>query len=1425
MKRKLNLVVWFSAVLLISFSAGCRQTSFEGAAPRNGIVDVLVKFDEGEYKTVYWPGARSMVLDPVSSKQGEVSIKVLVSDKDLKVKINNRRISPSEENALEFVEKLKLTRGNNVIPINLSYSGEGEEETFSIHIQKKDAEGALRLTHLRYEYKGKKSDDLTDKFSFEGNLEKKFVSADKIKLEVGTPNLELQRVEIGSGTELPHAPPVPNQDYFVYNFDMDNTHPTVIKIYAVDKLKNKEEAFTIIFSIMDESEASSAKIKAVKAVTGYGSVLDFSKLDMYGLRPYMKGRHKNKDVEITNIFKLKDIVFAPLEGEKLSIIVEPEQPGAQVKLIAKWDEVDHDTSKTAWKFGRKLGWNEDSLITDINKFKTKPSAFEVVLGPDTDTEFTITPLSCGKIDLLLEVTSPNGKKKKYHEIKYGFVSLIADILDLDRIRAVTSINDLGDEGKLLTLMKATDTENKFQVFLPAGVKSAMICADDTLQINWATGYRQSYEDIWDTRAYIKINDGGYSRIHPSSGSNLNYKEIKLSDSAVKEEHDVSIVTYQDGTLKDGKFVDEYGNKSGVNKIEKKFVLEFVHENKEIAPALSVLKFEGTVTPSLSQPESNKGYIDGKTYPVMSFRPSVSDYEVPLVKSGVNYKLLMLKTDSQAKIFVDGKEVNGTTVINQKNYNAGSTNFPAPSTINGTAADVTFFSHELTSPEYTEGGNLKACTIEVIVKKGDAFRSYNLKIIPVDPDTNKTEVLVVTENGGSPRTGTKVYYKEHNGTEEFQTKDEGGQKIFDSATAGYTELGTTDANGKVNGTGKLKAGKYYDIYALGTEKDIADSRIENYYVKGCENEVISIVQHYLLQNGGADYHEGSSAAVRRNAPVILKKSGNGIYFYAREITSGGGGLGGKSCVLTPTNLSLGNAHLSLDSSSKMTDMIMWFDIINNNSVEPVSWAGFGACVCIDSSAHAFGYKIDFNEHSEGKISMSENAVQQLERFRFDFPSGTFDFVIVAYDVAGNRIERHQFVSVESKKKMNGVPIGDPDHLKIEEFGVRLFRFPLKSGLFETAEHLEKLFGVPYTSYIATDSTVKTMPSSYLLIANCILKDGKDYVPISGLDLYRRCVEDGGGFQKVGSTINTRRATRFGCIDGDSKLEEGKTYQYKMVVFTDEGHSLETEYLSEIKVPPAFVYHLDNISVSGQGGTDEHGEPLEGKTVKYGYNTEKVDTVPILKLKKYPKHTPEEDKTPLEIEYTAKLSNPSLWCKEMTDEVSFGLAIYKRSGDVVYASKGVVLFEDEEPELYLYSPLRGRYMSLNDLIKAGDIPSTESFESLLKFDKEKGLLTFTKKYMSLEALNWNAAAFGGESLKYEAGNTYYWDVINWGRYPIGASAVTFFKSFDAVKKDVPYEKFKDDDGDNVPSARYLVFGNTWSAGSNALNGRCRFTVVQE
>ena len=71
------------------------------------------------------------------------------------------------------------------------------------------------------------------------------------------------------------------------------------------------------------------------------------------------------------------------------------------------------------------------------------------------------------------------------------------------------------------------------------------------------------------------------------------------------------------------------------------------------------------------------------------------------------------------------------------------------------------------------------------------------------------------------------------------------------------------------------------------------------------------------------------------------------------------------------------------------------------------------------------------------------------------------------------------------------------------------------------------------------------------------------------------------------------------------------------------------------------------------------------------------------------------------------------------------------------------------------------------------------------------------------------------------------MRWGKLTFGGyvSAMTAIKTFDAKKKSDPSVKYRDSDGDTQLGALYLSLGNGDYDGGNSINGRCRFTVVEE
>ena len=1425
------LLAWISFSLLT-----CGQSQFTGTAIKPDIADVSIKFRGGEFESIYSPGSRNSTMTSVPSKYSMAVVKVLTGEKGLNVKIRGSKATPSANNALEFVHKLNLRTGENIIPVVVYREDEKTGETFEIRISRKASEGALRLVHLKCKYKNYagediETDDFIDELPYNEVYERRFANDTAVSLEVASPELDTQRLEI-RGVEVVPSSITPGE-YKTYTIPLDSADSTPIDIIVYDSNKDLSQSFHLSFSPLSREQKESTKIDLIKLTTEEGDFFEFDKLDMAAIEPYTKGVIKKVPVKIENIYKLNDILFAWFGFAKPTLSIKTKEPGAKVEIVGRWNEVDHDqTSRSGLRLPQKQEWNT-IINRNVAEFSDYRRGLPLLEGHNTDMEFKFCPYTQGKMDLLFKVTSPDGSKVKYYEVKYGFISALASFFDLQPFQAVVE----NSKDTKLTVVKSSEEEGLYNVYVPYGSKSVRFIANDRLNINFATGYRRSYPDLWDYRFYLKVDDGDFSRTHPSKDDADNYKEITLTSISGQEEHRLSVVSYQSGELKNGVFVDEYGREDGVIKIQKNFRFRFIKEDRRVAPALTVLKVEGT--PSGSMPSA----IRGKVWPTLSFRPAVSENTVALLKSGVDYKLKMLKTDDSAKIYIGDQEITTKETFTQQLQKVDS-NFPdvikadVPNTVG-------FYTYEIKQAEYYENGELKATTIPITIEKDGNFRQYQLNIVPVDPDENDTKVTVLDSHGGSARAGTTVLYKEHEANKELQVDTNG--KLY---KADFRVLGTTGADGILSGRGKLKAGRYYDIYALGDDVETADSMIEHYYVTGMPGEIIDLMQMSLTQSGGSDYH--GTAPIRGSCPVRLMKQvktpaigsspaiyNDGAYFFFRqqEASSGGigGGMGGGgsgSWQLKPCNLTCGDAHIKMEDASAgaYTDMVVWFDVSSGNTVEPVSWGPNGVTIGLDNTPFMYTLSIEMTEYNRnGQISMTKTAVEQQARFKFNFPSGVYDLVLVAYDVAGNRLERHQLVSIEGAKMMEGQNPGfdtddDSRKVKFENFRVSLFRWPIKMNIFEHKEHFENLFGMPWTEYTPPDGqgdAIKT-PSTYIVIGRGFIADELDVVNISGVDLYRRCVEDNTPFKKVGSTIPQFRASAFGSMDTDFTLEEGKTYQYKMVAFIDEGSSIETEYLAEVKVPPAFLYFLDNIKVEGQGGDVPDGSV-------YKYNANKIDkNIPLLKTKKYPSSTPDKDKKRVKIDYSARLSNPKLWDKDAADEIDFGITLYTRNGEVVFASKCAVVFDDDEGEVLLvYLPLTGRYFTLKDLIEMKVVPRHYTMDDLVTFNRETGVLTIKDKYLRIGDFNWAQLYGSTPTFNYEPGNTYYWDIVNWGRIPIGGyvSALSVIKTFDAKKKEAPHEKYVDNDGDIPMGGLYLDFGNGDYDGGNSYNGRCRFTVVEE
>lgn len=1444
MKRTFGQYLFFASVLFFIFSLpSCRQAGeFTGTPTQVDLSDVQVKFQDGQFYSVYKAGSSRFTLPTVSSKQTVATVKIVVGSPEVNVKIKGKKVHSQGNEALEFVRKINLSTGSNIIPFLIYRGDESAGDKFEVVIDRKAAEGALRLTHLKCSYKNYtggdvESDDFVDELPFNtvnGVYKKQFATDDEVLLEVGSPELDRQLVQANGATV--DAMGAGSAEYKTYKIKLNPTSDVPVDITVYDSNKGKSETFHLMFAALSEKQRKSTDIESVFLTCEDGEVYDFEKLDMTPLSPYVKGDVAGKPVNIENIFKCREIVFATFDVVKPTLSVVSKEPGAKVQLFGFWEERDHVNFAGS---GKGSNWSTNVKFDDYDIFFR--SVCPVLKGPDSDREFKFTPYNQMKFNLLFKVTSPDGTVSKYHEIKYNFPFEGVRIFLIDKFQAVVKRGAIQngkkakDEHRAVIVKEDPNDDELYNIYLPVDAKSVKLMSADHLHYNVATNSLSDYDKIAGYRFYLSVDDEPYARSHlpDKTDGNGNYKELVLTSPSGVEEHVFNVVSYQDGVLKDGKFVDEYGKESGVSKLEWKFRLRFIKEDRKIAPALSVLKIEG------EQDVKTVSAVQNKIWPTISFRPSIHEYKVPLVEDGITYKLKMLKTDATSKIFVDGVELQTKETFTQKKKVVDDDYMSELDDLDDD--NVEFFSYELkrNDPRYYEGGKLKASTIKIGVKKADHYREYSLEIEPVNPSENDLTIHVVNSNFGSYRSGVPIYYKEHEPTKELRVTGEG--KFY---KGDFRFLGTTGSDGTLSGKGELKAGVYYDIYALGNDAGLADSFIEHYYVSGAAGERLDIVQVDLLQSAGSDY-KSNGKPIRGNCPVRLKKQVKvrpttsrpaenhpGSYFFFRQripITHDNPG----PFILTPVNLSYGDAHIKMmrgKGVAAQTDFVTWFDVSSGNSVEPVLWGPDGVMMAFDTVPTKYSNQfVMTNYNPNGQIGMESTATTDQESKHWDFSSGVYDLVIVAYDVAGNRLERHQLVSIEHSRMMLGSHIGDDNdkperQIKVEDFRVITFRWPRRVDAFANKDKFERLFGMPWTEYTPpSDQGDKIKePTACLTLARASLGDAFGF-PVQGCDLYRRCVEDNTPFKKVGSGIPPKPTYSFPVIDVDYSLEEGKTYQYKMVIFVDEGQSIETDYLVEVKIPPSFMYFLDSIEVSGQGAGIRDGE-------MYKYNVNGKDkNIPLLKKKKYSSDVPKKDRKQLEIDYKAKLTSSKLWSKDYADYVNFGITLATRDANSIFASKCIVVFNDDgSEEMLLFVPTAGTYVPLSVLVERGLVDKDTRMQDLISFDKATSILTVKDAYLRLPITNW-AQLFGDDgSFEYEAGNTYYWDIVVYGRAPYGdnVSALEFTSNLYAKKKDAPSEKYLDEDGEQVFAGFCSNTGNTDTGdGNNAINGKCRFTVVEE
>jgi len=360
----------------------------------------------------------------------------------------------------------------------------------------------------------------------------------------------------------------------------------------------------------------------------------------------------------------------------------------------------------------------------------------------------------------------------------------------------------------------------------------------------------------------------------------------------------------------------------------------------------------------------------------------------------------------------------------------------------------------------------------------------------------------------------------------------------------------------------------------------------------------------------------------------------------------------------------------------------------------------------------------------------------------------DVVLVIYDVASNRIEHHiRLKNVNATTSDNTISITD---MKLD-----FTRYPTNSSLYSVGKDDGTGTSSHYTSELSFNG-----------------KRGGASISCKGFDLYRKCIQDGGDFNLVKHVINKIPTTAtkekpHKLYDTDGLLEDEKTYQYKVVAFTEDGKKsvLDKSEQVEFMVPKStalLLEHPVNKSIT----------LAEAKDLGFSF---RFSNSKILKNAK---------------------------------EMKLGLMIADRAGKYLYGSRFKYVFDDGgKPELY-FAKLDDAWYSggvaytrTDYSLKRSELEEPKELEELIIVDVENGTVKITKEFISIVDVNIATQ----KDIIYKKGAMYYWDVLDWGVQEVSDydhATKIIMKTNNNVTVTVPVN-----DGRN---------------GENAWNGRAEFNV---
>ncbi|MGP1458033.1 MAG: dentilisin complex subunit PrcA [Treponema sp.] len=585
---------------------------------------------------------------------------------------------------------------------------------------------------------------------------------------------------------------------------------------------------------------------------------------------------------------------------------------------------------------------------------------------------------------------------------------------------------------------------------------------------------------------------------------------------------------------------------------------------------------------------------------------------------------------------------------------------------------------------------------------------------------------------------------------------GGEPLSGTTTLTVYEAGTKNARysrlSVENGSATLVLQKKqrFDFCLEGEKDKRAASTVENYYVK--ENEPLQTLTMFQRE---------PQRGAQTLAPTV-----ESVLFNGKPFADGGMW---KSEPAQKTTL-----QVVFRAPSRVIQQVPNID-------------NFGCAFAIGNSATSRNSVAQVSPACEQNADGSWKCTALFSFDDISLSNETNTLVITAYDVAGNRVERH-INSVQFKEQWPALKT--LSGAKIEGFRVEMHRYPYSLRLFsdETPNRFpfyELQAEAPDGAQFASAST------SHNVILWFRVKDyASQDLPIRGFNIYRRkqgttpwifidrkqYAKDYSGPQNLSPQFQAYRGFHQG-YDTSSSLEEGVTYEYMVSIFTDTNNHLESP------IAPACLLPANTIALT---------EPSDNGSVK---------------------------KSALnDMRFSFKLTNPEIWEKKLADYFSFGLLITQKDSvsQIVFAGKITADLKAPAGELLSLQFANGNQLlelTLKELKQRGWVDQSLTEDDLLTY--KDGVVTIQPKYLQIKGFNHPQY----QNIEYKTGYTYAWDIFNWGKKPADA-----YDDEPAVFAAI--WRSHDKDGKIIPSplstSESFVNGLRYAASSN---GQFYFKIADE